>query len=108
MCEELNDQLAEGDRLAWQLVEHLRMMGAARAEMPVSMDGKEYHVIVEQVPTLNAQDCEICGDQPATRIIHEWDDVPEECAAWMEPEDGPWYLCDQHADGAGEPLAASD
>jgi hypothetical protein len=48
MCEELEDELNEGGRLAMQLAEHLQAMGAAKAEIPVTIDSNEFRVTVEQ------------------------------------------------------------
>jgi hypothetical protein len=83
----LEDLRLENVALAMQLADNLCKLLAAKSDI---VDGPH--------------DCEACGDKPATRIIHDFDEIREEVAMWMEPEDGPWYLCDEHARGAGEPL----
>jgi hypothetical protein len=43
--------------------------------------------------------CEV-GDKPATRVVSDLKSIPDESFWRIEPEDGPWYFCDEHA---GEP-----
>lgn len=59
MCEELNEELSEGKKLAVKLVEHLCSMGAGKAMMPVFMDGIEYLVTIETVGPTNKADTRV-------------------------------------------------
>jgi hypothetical protein len=46
MCEELNEELDRGDKLALELVDHLDSMGAASCVLAVEDRAIEYVVIV--------------------------------------------------------------
>ena len=47
MGEELEEELDAGYQAARKLVEHLIAMGAGKAEIPVTVGGKEYTVTVQ-------------------------------------------------------------
>jgi hypothetical protein len=49
MEKELNEELTQGSKLAVDLVEHLKNMGAASASIPVFHDGINYKVIIQRV-----------------------------------------------------------
>ena len=48
MCEELEQELAEGERLAKELAEHLERMGAANCKHPVTLDSGCYIVEIRK------------------------------------------------------------
>jgi hypothetical protein len=45
---------------------------------------------------MNEQTCEVCG-KPATTTIYDLDAIPEGAFWLIEPDDGPWHFCDEHA-----------
>lgn len=54
--EDLNRELATGQRLATELVHHLKRMGnAAAGTIPVEVDGRRYLVCVEEATEVRAK-----------------------------------------------------
>lgn len=49
MCDELKEELDEGNKLAVALVEHLDRVGAAGSEILVRFEGRKYLVIVKLI-----------------------------------------------------------
>ena len=48
MCEELEEELEEGNRIAKELCEHLERMSAANGSIPVTLDSGCYIVQVRK------------------------------------------------------------
>lgn len=48
MCEELEEELKQGDRIAKELCEHLERMGAGKGAIPVTLDSGCYIVEVRR------------------------------------------------------------
>ncbi len=50
MCEQLDQEIAEGRRLAKELVEHILRMGSAGARIPILIADESYVVSVKHIP----------------------------------------------------------
>jgi hypothetical protein len=50
MCQELTDELNEGNEAATRLVEHVRRMGAGKATQSIIIEDEEYEVVVTHKP----------------------------------------------------------
>jgi hypothetical protein len=50
MCEELNEELDNGGRLARELVNHMLAMGADKGTIPVFVNDERYEVTVAHIP----------------------------------------------------------
>lgn len=48
MCKELRQELDIGKQAATMLIEHMNNMGAAWAEIPITLNGTDYKVTVER------------------------------------------------------------
>lgn len=59
MCDELNEEVNDGVRIATALVEHLVAMGAGAMERKIILEGKVYSVRVALETGLAP--CGICG-----------------------------------------------
>ncbi len=63
MCKETKEELKKGTELAKQLLKHLKSMGAAQCEIPVTdIDGVKYWIKIKQ-----ADDSEYSSDEILTR-----------------------------------------
>jgi len=52
MCDDTNNELDDGEKLAYDLAVHLTNMGAAKATIPVEFEGQPYLITVERVTNL--------------------------------------------------------
>ena len=54
MCEELENELNEGKRIATELAAHLLAMGASKATIPVFVADEQYEITVRHIPVEEA------------------------------------------------------
>jgi len=52
MCDDTDNELDEGEKLAFDLAVHLTNMGAAKAAIPVELEGQQYLVTVERADNI--------------------------------------------------------
>lgn len=50
--QELANELGDGEKAAWLLARHLLRMGAAKAGIPVEIDGDKFTVTINQLPVI--------------------------------------------------------